>query len=124
MTSSQVCFLEVCSNSNLLVFEGNPDFFLAGQVMLDAGSPSATGFFPTIDFTDIYYSAMGMFLTWMSSRWPSSYPLSAALYHQGRGLPILRRRLAQGLYDNETCMMVLCTMQSEVISTYGLLESF
>src|SRR6202012_877065 len=96
------------------VFEANPFFFLPAQIMLDAGNPYAVAFFSTVDFQAIYHAVMGVFLSWLSTQYPSLYPISAALHHQGQAIPILRRRLTRGLYNDETYISILCAMQTEV----------
>lgn len=82
--------------------------------MLDAGNPYAGAFFPTIDLKVIYHAVMGVFLSWLSTQYPSKYPISAALYHQGKAIPILRRLLSEGVYNDETYVSILCAMQTEV----------
>lgn len=82
--------------------------------MLDAGSSSAADFFPILDLKVIYHGIMGMFLCWLSTQYPTQYPLSAALFHQSQALPALRNRLSQGIHDNETYFNILCAMQTDV----------
>jgi len=82
--------------------------------MLDAGNPYAVAFFSTVDFKVIYHSVMAVFLSWLSTQYPSRYPISAALYHQGQAIPTVRRRLTQRLYNDETYISILCAMQAEV----------
>jgi len=82
--------------------------------MLDAGNPYAVAFFSTLDFKAVYHSVMSVFLSWLSTQYPSMYPISAALYHHGQAIPLLRRRLTQGLHNDETYISILCAMQTEV----------
>jgi hypothetical protein len=105
-----------------LVLNGSPFFFFPAQIMLDAGSPCATNFFLIVDLKAIYHSIMGMFLSWLSTQYPTQYPLSAALFHHSQALPLLRSRLAQGLHDNETYLAILCSMQTEVRLGFSFLS--
>jgi hypothetical protein len=82
--------------------------------MLDAGTPEATALFPLLDLRNIYHSTMSMFLSWLSTVYPSQYPLSAALHHRSQALPIIRQRLSQGMRDDATYINILCIMQTDV----------
>lgn len=93
---------------------GNPFFFLPAQIMLDVGTPYADEFFPILDFKEVYHSVMGMFLCWLSTQYPTQYPISCGLIHQARAIPILRDRLSRGIHDNETYFGILCAMQTDV----------
>jgi predicted DNA-binding protein (UPF0278 family) len=82
--------------------------------MLDAGAPYAANFFPILDFKEVYYSVMGMFLSWLATQFPTQYQISAALFYQAQAIPILRDRLSRGLYNDETYFSILCAMQTDV----------
>jgi hypothetical protein len=82
--------------------------------MLDAGSPHAVSFFSVINFKEIYHAAMGMLLSWLHGEFPKVYTLSAARFHQAQAIPILRQRLAQGMHNDETYVIMLCAMQTDV----------
>jgi hypothetical protein len=86
--------------------------------MLEAGSPKATAFFPLLDMKEIYHSTMSMFLSWLSSQYPSQYPLSAALHHRSQAIQIIRQRLSQGMHDDATYINILCSMQTDVNSVH------
>jgi len=82
--------------------------------MLDAGSQQSAAFFPLIDTKEVYHSVMSMFLSWLSTQYPSQYPLSAAVHHQTQAITVIRRRLSQGIQDDETYVNILCAMQADV----------
>jgi hypothetical protein len=82
--------------------------------MLDGGSVAAAKFFITISLKEVYYPVMGLILTWISTVFPSQYPLSAGLFYHAKAIPQLRQRLCQGLHDNDTYISILCVMQTEV----------
>ncbi|KAK5056614.1 hypothetical protein LTR84_012146 [Exophiala bonariae] len=96
-------------------FQGNPFFFFPGQVMLDAGSVSAAAFFSTISFGEVEHAVMGMFYSWLATQFPTQFQISAALHHRGKAISVVRHRLSQDLYDNETYLNILCTMQTEAL---------
>ena len=96
------------------VFEMNPSFFFPAQMMLDAGSPAAARYFPTVEFSLIYHAAMGMMLCWLATQFPSVYPIGAALHHQAQSLPIIRQRLSKRIFDSGTFLNILCAMQTSV----------
>jgi hypothetical protein len=82
--------------------------------MLDSASASAALFFITVDLKEVYYSLMALILTWLSTAYPSQYPLSAGLFYHGKAIPHLRQRLSKRFHDNETYISILCVMQTEV----------
>ena len=100
------------------VFEMNPTFFYPAQMMLDAGSPAAVRYFPTVDFSEIYHAAMGMMLCWLATQFPSVYPIGAGLHHQAQSLPIIRQRLKTRIFDSVTFLNILCAMQTDVCRSF------
>lgn len=95
-------------------FEAHGPFTIPAYFLLDAGSPNALAFFSAIDFKEIYHAVLGMLLSWLHFEFPKQYPLSAARYHQAQTIPLLRERLAQGQHNDETYVIMLCAMQTDV----------
>ena len=81
--------------------------------MLDAGNPHALGFFPAVDLREVYHAVMSALLGWLYFQYPSQHPLSAAIFHQGQAIPLLRQRFSQGLHNDETYLILLCLLQTD-----------
>ena len=84
--------------------------------MLEAGTPAAIASFKTIELNNVYHAVMGVCLTWLATQFPTQYSLSAARHHQEQAIPILRQRLSERAYDEETHLSILCAMQTAVSS--------
>jgi hypothetical protein len=86
------------------------------QIKLDKGIPTSNP--PITNANEIYHAVMGMLLSWLSTRYPTKYPLSAALHYHGLNISRLRYRLSQRKFNEETFVNVLCAVQTEVRIAY------
>src|ERR1700761_6655765 len=108
-----------CSNHAGSVFEANPTLYFPAQILLDAGNPHALEFFRTLDLRRVYYAVSSVLLGWLHLQYPSTNPLSAALFHQTRAISLIRQRLSDAQHDDETYLILLCVLQTDVRARDG-----